>query len=364
MTLRPPALRLGLLTLLAAPPLAAQPPPGDAPPRVLLTALPGVHRVGGELAPGDTASITQWAVPVTASVPLASGVDLRVRTGLAASVGDGESVGGLVDTEVGLRAVREAGAGRAVVGLGLALPTGRSPSSAEVETAYLAGQGFFGFRAPAFGQGFRVAPSAAWAVPVTPRLAVGVGASYHVRGSFGLPAEAGPYDPGDEALVTVGADLRLQGGSTLGLELTGVRYGDDTWDDVRYEAGGALVLGAEWVGDLARTPVRLGASVRRRSGDTVPTATAEAAGLVAVVPTEIRATGTARFDLGPGAGVEVDLGGRHYAASRRFTAKTLVDLGVSPTVEWTEAVAAVGRVAVTVGDLRGVQAALGVSWTL
>lgn len=359
------ALWTGLLTALLAPALSAQtlitPDPSDRS-RTIVTTLPSAYRIGGEVSPGDTVSVTQWVLPITASVPLGSGVGLQARTGVAASGGDVEALGGGMDTQVNLRATRTVGTGRAVLGLGLTLPTGGTPSPEQAETSYLVGQGFFRFLAPTTGQGLRLAPNISWAVPLAPHVAMGVGASYHVRGSFATPLGEGPYDPGNEALATIGADLRLQGGSALQIDLTVVSYGADVWDGVRYDPGSAVALDAEWTGVFARTPVHLGTSVRRRRGGEVPASAAEVAGLPAVVPLEIRAVGVARFDLGPRTDVDVDVGARRYAASRSFTAKTLLDVGVSPTILWTDEVSLIGRFGVTGGDLRGVQVVAGASW--
>lgn len=335
-----------------------------APTRV--TALGAVQSVEGDGGFGDSTQIVQASLPISLSLPIASGVGLRVRTGFASSSGDGvETLSGLADTQLALSVSRLLGTGRALFSLGANVPSGRAPSPDQTTTAFLIGQGFYGFRTPSTGRGLSIAPGVSWALPVSPDLAVGAALSYQLRGDFEPRSGAADrYDPGDEFLLTTGVNYRLAEASTLGLDVTFIHYGTDVWGDVRYETGDVVSASAQWWGDVAGYAVRLSGLARKRSDTGVDTEAAVQAGLSAAVPFESRAFGAVRVPLGRRATVDVTAQGRYYAESRTFSKKALVDLGVDPSLVLGDDLTLIGHLGITTGDLQGLDAAIGLSWSL
>ena len=341
-------------------PLASSAQPTSAP--VTVRVEHRIRHVEGALGAGDSTSISQWAVPITATVALPSGLTLGLRTGYAESGGSatsGEAVqplGGPTDTDVAVGLARP-------LGRGGVLPTGEVATREQARTAFLLGQPFHGFRTPGVQQGVTVSPGLAVAIPLGRDVALGLGASHRVRGSFVPPFGAARYDPGDETLLTAGLDVRARGDAVLGLDVTAALYGADTWGSDRYEVGQALFAEASWTGRLGASPARFGVRVRRRTGEEPPVEAGRRAGLAATVPSEAHVSGGLRLPLRPRAHIDLDVGGRHYAASRAFGAITLVEIGVAPGASLNEHLALRGRLGLVAGDLVGAELAVGVTWT-
>ena len=352
------------LTLLA--PLSAQAQPDPAP--VTVQVQPSLRHMQGALAPGDSTSIAQWVVPVTATVALPSGLTLGLRTGFAETGGTARSgastepLSGWTDTDVVLGLARPLGRGGLRATLGVTIPTGATATTEQARTAYLLGQPFHGFRTTGVRQGASVAPGLAIALPLRGDVALGLGASHRLRGAFEPPFGSARYDPGDETLVTAGVDARLDD-AVLALDLTAALYGADVWGEERYDVGRAVTAEASWTGRVGGSPARVGARLRRRTGGDLPVEAGRRAGLAATVPSEAHAFGTLRLPLRPRATLDLDVAGRHYAASRAFDRVTLVEVGVAPGATLSEHLALRGRLSLTAGDLLGAELAVGVTWT-
>ena len=356
-----------LLALAAAP--QAQGPGEGLPLHV------GAQRVPVQVTTGavyqqfadDGAALGQLALPLTGVVPVTEGVGLSLRASYASASGDDlASVGGLADAQAAVSVHRALGAGAAVASLSVNLPTGGGVATAEeAETAFLLGQGFYGFRLPSLGQGFNATPALTYAFPLSERLALGAGASYQYRGAFEpLGTVDDPYDPGDEVLLTAGLDYRLTEASTLALDASYVHYGEDTWGALAYTTGDAVSVTAQWAAALGGHEVRVLGRVRRKADTEVPPETAALLALDAAVPTQARLAGHVRLRLGERLYLGALAQGRYYDASEAFDAKTLLDVGVLPEYALTPGLRLTIRLGATVGDLRGFEAGAGLAWGL
>ena len=338
------------------------------PPPVTVQVQHSLRHMQGAPSPGDSTSITQLVTPVTATVALPAGLTLGLRTGYAETGGratSGEAVAplsGLADTDVALGLARPLGRGRVLATLGVTIPTGEAATPEQARTAFLLGQRFHGFRTTGVRQGATVSPSLALALPLGADVALGLGASHRIRGSFEPPFGTASYDPGDETLVTAGLDARLDD-AVVALDLTVALYGADVWGEERYEVGRAVTGEASWTGRLGETPARFGARLRRRTGDEPPIEAGRRTGLAATVPSEAHAFGGFRVPLRSRATLDLDVAGRHYAASRAFGRVTLVEVGVAPGASLSEHLALRGRLSVTAGGLVGAELAIGLTWT-
>lgn len=191
----------------------------------------------------EGAALDEVTVPLYVFVPVGQAFGASMRVGYASATGDDvEALSGPTDVQLGASYQRALGPATAVLSLGLNLPTGPSGLTAEeFGTAVLLAQDEFAFEAPAFGQGFRVAPGFTLAVPLGRVAVLGLGAAHQVRTGF-RPFEAMDerYVPADETLVTAGLDLRLGVASALSVDLTYAFYGSDTFGPRTFDPGDRL----------------------------------------------------------------------------------------------------------------------------
>ena len=359
------------LALLAPLPARAQPtPPPATAPAVSATVQvrPSLRYMQGALGPGDSTAIAQRVVPVTATIALPSGLTIGLRTGHTETRGRAtsgnaiEPLSGLTDTDVVVGVARPLGRGGLLATLGATVPTGEAATPEQARTAFLLGQPFHGFRTTGVRQGAALSPGLAFAIPLGADIALGLGASHRIRGSFEPPFGTARYDPGDETLLTVGLDARVDD-AVLAVDVTAARFGDDVWGEERYEVGRALAAEASWTGALGETPTRFGVRIRRRTDTSPPVETGRRTGLAATVPSEGHVSAAVRLPLQTRAHVDLDVAGRHYAASRAFGSVTLVEVGIAPGASLNEHLALQGRLSLTAGDLAGAEVAIGIAWT-
>lgn len=355
------------LALLAAGAPTAQPTAGGAatplytgaerpPAQVSLSTL--YQRVEG-----DGVELSQLSVPLGLFLPITRDLGFSLNAYYAASDGpDMAGVDGFADAQAALSYRVPVGAGSAVLSVGVNAPGGGAALTAEkAETAFLIGQGFYAFRLPTLGQGFNVAPGVTYAVPVGERVVLGVGALYQVRGPFEPRAEIDDaYDPGDEVLLTGGADVQIAPGASLALDVTYIGYGTDEWVGQSYQTGDAVAVTARWAQAVGPHEVVVLGRVRRKAETEVPPETAAFLAADAAVPTQGRVLASARLRLSPAVRLGVAAQGRYYDASDVFSEKALVDLLLTPEVAVSRGAALVGRLGGTLGDIQGLEAGAGV----
>ena len=352
-----------LLLALAAPPLLAQDAsslyadPDRQPVRVRVAAL-GLAYEDGEVG----ARPSQLAVPVSVSAPLGP-LALSARTTYARAEWAGrEGLNGLGDVQVVASGIVPVGQSSAVLSLSANLPTGqRALTPGEAATAYRVGQAFYDFPLPTWGQGLNLAPGLTVAVPISDGLAVGAGIAYQYRGAFEPLAETSDaFDPGDEVMVSTGADMRVTPTTIAALDVSYVMYATDTFGAREFDVGDALSATTEVTTTMGTTEVRLLGRVRvRGDGETAPVLTEPEA----TVPLHARLRGEARVPLGPSLGLGVVAQGRYYEASEAFESHTLLDVLARPEYR-TSGLAVQGQIGATLGTLPGLRYGLSVTYEL
>ena len=354
----PPARLAALLACLLATAASAQP---RLPAQVTASAV--YQQVLDDPLLGDSTGLRQIAVPLVVLAPVAPGVDVSLRASYATSSRDGAgAASGFTDAQVALTVRRAVGGGEVAVGLAATVPAGGGLTAEEAATAFLAAQEFYAFAAPSLRRGPSVSPSVSVAVPVGPSLVVGGGAAYRLRTGFEPRADlGGTFDPGDEVLLTAGADVLLADGSTVAVDGSYVRFGTDTFGGLEIAAGGAFGASASWTGSVAGMPASVLGAARQRVKADLDEATSARLGLDAAVPTQGRVVGTLRARLGPRVAADVSAGARYYAESEAYGARSLLDVRVVPAYRVSEGVAVLARLGGTVGSFTGVEAGLGLS---
>ena len=355
--------RAVLLALLAAPPLLAQDAaplyaePDRQPVRVTVSAL------GLTYDDDDAGALpSQLAVPVSVSVPLGN-VALSARTTYARAEWTGqESLSGLGDVQVAASGLVPLGRSSAVVSVSANLPTGqRGLTAAEAATAYRVGQAFYDFPLPTWGQGFNLAPGLTVAVPLGDALALGAGVAYQYRGVFEPLAETSDeFDPGDEVILSAGADFRAGAATVAAVDVSYVMYQTDTFGAREFDVGDAIAATAEVTSQIGGTHLRLLGRVRvRGDGEAAPVPTEPEA----TVPLHARVRGEVRVPFGRSLALGILAQGRYYDESEAFESQTLVDLLARPAIR-VSGLTLQGQIGATLGTLPGLRYGFGVAYDL
>lgn len=308
----------------------------------------------------DGRQISELSLPVFAVVPLGRNLRVSLLTSLATAGGDQlTALSGLNDAQLSLSYTRRISLGSLVFNLGVNAPTGKQTLSAgEFETMRRLSQDFYRFRVPSLGQGLNVSPGLTWAFPLNDDLMLGLGAAYQFRGSY-TPRSGveSSYDPGNEFLLTGGADLRLSPNTALSGDLTYTLYGDDEREgEPTYEVGNKLTATVQLLSTFGFNELRLVGRYRSRGKSTIPTVqeaqqTTPNAGLL---------LGSYRMQITERFYLQTQLAGRYYGETRAFPdPKTLAELTLAPELQLGSSVRLSGRAGYTVGSFSGLEAGLG-----
>jgi hypothetical protein len=326
--------------------------------------------------------ISQWAAPLSVFVPITRGWSLGLTASRAHVTGDAlEGLNGFDDVQVATTYATEVGASSLVASVAANLPSGKQRLTLnEFQTSVVLSQNYYGFRVAGFGQGFNVAPSLTWAVPVGESVVVGAGLAYQWRGAYEpLDVLEGQYQPGAELGGIVGIELRAGPSFTVSADVSHTRYGTDQQvdlgagrDDVDIlELGprtSARLQARSFAGfDEWRLDVRAdyyADSTDPRTGEQQQTLPSQVVGQLRY------ATRLSRTLRGWGL-----VGARYYEAVDGFQAvlldralpseeKTIVDLGLGLTVRLGAGLRIQGRGIYSLGDLSGIETGLGLTKTL
>lgn len=307
----------------------------------------------------DGVALTEWSLPIQATIPLRESLQLNLRGSVASVSGDNvEDLSGLGDVQASLSFAQEVGDGSLILSLGANLPTGkRELTLDEFATATVLSQNYYDFQVPTFGQGFNVATGATWAIPVSDNATIGLGGSYQRRGGYApLEGMADDYDPGDEFIVTGGLDLGVAPNAALSLDVSFTTYGTDTVGDAdQFEAGNKISGRLQYLYQGGVNSVRVLARYDSRDKSTIP-ATAAAQELQ-VLPSQgaLRISYDRRLG-GVTLGLWAD--GRLFGETEAFDSQTLFRVGLAPAFSAGSNLVLMPRVAATAGDLTGLQAGL------
>ena len=193
-------------------------------------------------------TIGEFSVPFEIYWPVSRETSLYMITNYAgASETGSEDLSGLSDTQISWNYFLENQ--NLVLNAGISLPTGKATLRNETFITSLGiGEHYWNFMVPNFGQGFNISPGFTWALPLSDATVAGLGMSYQIRGGF-IPIEGldTVYKPGNELLLTGGADFRLGSSSTLSWDLIFTLYGSDRYGDEEvYKSGNRIVTSLQY----------------------------------------------------------------------------------------------------------------------
>lgn len=310
----------------------------------------------------DTLRVSELSTPLTASLPLGRNLSLNMWTSHATVTGrDLERIGGISDAQVTLNYYQVVGRGSLVFSLGVNLPTGRKElTQKEFNTSKQSSLNFFDFRVPNLGQGFNLSPGLVWAVPLSETFVLGLGASYQYKGGFKpISGMTEDYEPGDEVLVTIGADYRLNRTSSLSTDFTYTIYATDKIGGLEvFESGNKVTMAIQILKHFGYNELRLLAFYRSRAKSDF---LGPALNTNQILPNHAEWVGTYRLRLRRTTYVRFLAQGRLFGEASIYPSKRLLDVGVLPEVALMDDVSVLGQFIYTLGSFSGLEAGIGVA---
>jgi hypothetical protein len=310
--------------------------------------------------------LREWSLPVRLTVPLGDRWQVRLQ-GSAASVQreEGASVRGLADARAGLSYARDIGESSVIVSANANIPTGTETLSPEAfETTTVLSQKIYDFRVTGLGQGLGVSTGATWVVPLSDNLALGLGGSYQVQGSYMPIADmAESYDPGSRTLVTGGLEYRLTRTTALSANGSLWIYGSDTVGGAeRFDPGPKGSVELQFVRERGYSTLRLRARYEGRGASTQPT-TSGTAFNQQVFPSQGLFQGQYETRLTDAIDFAVSASGRTFGETVAHDRETIGVARVRLSIEVGGGLVLAPETAYTNGTFSGIEGGLTVGWT-
>jgi hypothetical protein len=305
-------------------------------------------------------ALTQASSRLTATVPIGQRVTVEARAGYARMGGDRLSqVGGLTDAVGQFTYARSVGEGSIVASTTVNAPVGKQRLAPDaLRTTRLVSRNFYDFRVSSYSRGLSVSPRVTWAVPVTDRLAVGLGAGYQHQRGFEPRANRGTYVPGDAIEANAGADYKLSRASALGVDVAYRHYAPDRFEGIRsFDAGGRVRGTVRYLVRSGFTAVRVVARYASWAESTFGYRVG-APDRGPILPAHALLLGRVRTRLSEAVDLRVRASGHRYDETLRTGPKLVGRLFLSPIVEVADGVSLAPRVAATYGSYLGLSGGL------
>ena len=300
-------------------------------------------------------TLNQFSTRLTASVPVGQRVTVEGRFGYARMDGDRLSqVQGLTDAVGRVTYAQPVGDGSLVFGATVNAPVGeQNLSTEEFETARLFSRNYYDARVSSYSRGFSVAPRVTWAVPVSDRFAVGVGVVYQHQRGFEPREDLGEYEPGDGVGGNAGFDYKVTQTSSIGLDVSVRRYGEDRLEGARRFDAGARISGTlRYLVRSGFTTIRAVARYANWNESTFGYQLGDP-DRGQVLPSHALALGSLQTRLTDAVDLTVDVSGHHYAETIQATDKLFGRLSFTPSVEVAEHVTVAPHGTATYGSYFG-----------
>lgn len=305
-------------------------------------------------------TLTQASSHLTATVPIGERVTVEARAGYARMGGDRLSqVAGLTDAVGRLTYAQPVGAGSVVFSTTVNAPVGKQQlAPAALRTTRLISRNFYDFQVSSYSRGLSVSPRVTWAVPVTDRLAVGLGAGYQHQRGFEPRADRGTYVPGDGIGANAGVDYKLTQTSALGLDVAYRRYAPDRFEGTRSFDAGARLSGT--VRYLVRSGFTTVRAVARYANWEESTFGYRVGGpdRGPILPAHALVLGSVGTRLSEAIDLRVRASGHRYDETLQTGSKLVGRLTLSPVFEVADGLFLAPRTAATYGSFLGLSGGL------
>lgn len=304
--------------------------------------------------------LTQASSYLAATVPIGERVTVEARAGYA-RMGGGRlaQVTGLTDAVGRLTYAQPVGAGSVVFSTTVNAPVGKQQLAPDVlRTTRLISRNYYQFRVSSYSRGLSVSPRVTWAVPVTDRVVVGVGAGYQHQRGFEPRADRGTYVPGDGIEANAGADYKLTSTSALGVDVAYRRYAPDRFEGTRrFDAGSRISGTVRYLARSGFTTVRV---VARYASWTESTFGYRVGGpdRGPILPAHALVLGSVRTRLSEAIDLRVRASGHRYDETLQAGSKLVGRLLLSPVVEVADGVSVAPRAAASYGSYLGLSGGL------
>jgi hypothetical protein len=152
---------------------------------------------------------------------------INLQSGYASSDVSETNISGISDAQLSVNyVVRKL---NTAFDIGINLPTGKERIDEEkFPSSVLLSQDVFNMKIPLLGQGTNLFAGVTWANDVSDKIAIGIGASYLLKGKYNpLTNDTISYQPSNELLVTSGIDFKINSTTTLSGDVIGIFYGKD-----------------------------------------------------------------------------------------------------------------------------------------
>jgi hypothetical protein len=173
--------------------------------------------------------------------PISPDLSASMRFGRASLGGDVNSLSGFTDlqTQFSYYLIDY----QSVLHLAINFPTGKNSLTPEqFGTSVVMSQNLFGLQYPNLGQGLNISLGASRALQLRESTVLGFGASYQIKRKYRPLRNFGVYNPGNELLLTMGADYRLDETARLTADLTYTRFGSDKLGNMKIVSAGNRFL--------------------------------------------------------------------------------------------------------------------------
>ena len=303
----------------------------------------------------DTSSFAESGVALSVYLPLSNAIAVSISNTPANTAGDISSPKGVTDTQLG--ALYHLEDAKLLFSLEMNLPTGKRELTAqEFRNTVLLSNLAFGMVVPQFGQGFNIKPGVAWSFTPRDDMAVGLGLTYHYKGSYKPVKGVGDYDPGDEFLVTGGVDFTVAEATNLSVDAIVTRYGTDVLEGSEIYRPGLKVVGAVQFSKYYEFN-RLLLSARYRSlgkSDVSTTFGTIEKGYAKVEPDNAELQAAYTFHLSDQLNLTLGAEGRFYQETvAPLSGAKLAGISVTPDLRLSPAVRIPARLRFQIGSVKG-----------
>jgi len=298
--------------------------------------------------------------------PLSREASVTLRGAGGSSNGDIAKLGGVGDAQIMFNYHAERA--NLIFSLGINLPSGKKKlTQEEFETSGILSAAIFHMQVPNFGMGFNVEPGVIWAIPVNDDVVVGIGATYRYKGKFQPLEEFGDYDPGDEILVTGGADIRLAEGTTMSADIVFTTYGRDKLDGAAvFTPGNKIAVNMQFRKQFHRSDLSLYGRYRSKGKSEFDIGGVLVPEDEKTDPDQVEVSGTYNMRLNDQVSLAILSEMRfHKETPAPFTGITLIGVGVAPTLKVSDNISVPARFKYLTGKtkddktLTGFEAGLG-----
>lgn len=300
---------------------------------------------------GET--ISEFSTLAMVYFPLNDRMGMSVMSSQAMVSSDiSTKLSGLTDTQVNMNYYSEKIS--TLVSLGVNLPTGKKMLTAnQFTTSYLISLKQYNFRVPNFGQGLNISPGLSWAYPVRETFVIGIGISYQYRGPF-TPFESmtGQYDPGEEILITGGADLRISETATCAADIVYTSYGKDKLDGQEtFQSGNKFITTVQLKINAGYNEFRLLGCYRTKDKNQIAIAGGFLPDEQKTIPDQLDILGQYRFRWGQGHYTSLIGEMRFYNKTSIWGKTNILTLGVAPEFTLSPRVRMPVRLKYSIGNI-------------